>query len=144
MADLLLTIEVAVGLLIAVAVTALLSLIGRRKAIARGALLTLAGLRLPEGHWRRGYARFGDGSLEWFALNGVSTRPAHAWTRRELELDAPTPLPGDVQVGLDGTLVVVPCRHSGTPFELALTQSAYMALRSWAEGAPPESVSAVN
>ncbi len=137
MADLLFTAEVAVGVILGLLVTYVLTLAGRRRAIGRGSLLTLCAYA-PDGSrsWRRGLLRFGAEGIEWFPMNGFSLRPKQLWARRDLELGPATPLPDGA--GLDLTdAVSVACRHETAAFHLALGHAAYTALRSWVEAAPP-------
>ena len=100
MTDLVFTAEVAVGLLIALVGGFILAMLGRRRAIARGKVLTMCGLRSQIGSsWRSGFVRFGEDVIEWYALGGVSVRPRHTWQRRRLDLGAPSAMhPG---AGLD-------------------------------------------
>ncbi|HRW19969.1 MAG TPA: DUF2550 family protein [Dermatophilaceae bacterium] len=147
MGDLLFTLEVAVALAVALLLTYLLTIATRRRAIARGGLLTAAVLSVPShsaGRWRTGFVRFGDGHLEWFTLGGVTLRPRASWPRRLLELGSPVPSDGTEGLRVEEPVLVVPCRVGAEEFRLGLGQAAYTALRSWVEAAPPESVSAVN
>ena len=144
MTDLVFTAEVAVGLLIALVGGFILAMLGRRRAIARGKVLTMCGLRSQIGSsWRSGFVRFGEDIIEWYALGGVSVRPRHTWQRRRLDIGAPIAMnPGE---GLDAihNAVRVACTHDGESFDLALAEPAYTALRSWVESAPPGAASAV-
>jgi len=141
--DLLISLEVAVGILVAVVGGYLLAIVLRRRAISRGKLLAMcAYCRDGSDVWRNGYIRFGEGEVEWYPMGGVSVRPRHAWSRRSLDLGTPsgaTPGPGL----LVDDPVVVPCVDGEGAFHLALARSAYTALRSFVEAAPPESASSV-
>ena len=134
------SLEILVGVVLGVAGTLLAGVFLRRRAIARGRLLTLCGLRAPEGgRWRLGLARFGSAHLEWFSLGGLSLRPRHRWDRAGLDLDAPLTLVGSDRIDLLPEAYGVRCSHGDLEFDLALQPPAYTALRSWIEAAPPGS-----
>ncbi len=137
MPDLLFVIEGVLGAIVAIGLTYLLTSIGRRRAIARGALLTMCAYA-AEGatSWRRGLLRFGSGSVEWFPMAGLSVRPRYRWARRQLDLGSATPQPDGARLDLIDP-VRVECRHADETFRLAMARDAYMALRIWVEAAPP-------
>lgn len=143
MPDLLFSLEIAVGIMLAVSLGTLGLVFLRRRTIARKGLLTMCGVRRQRGTWRLGLLRYGRGQLEWFALDGVSVRPKYRWTQQRLQLGLP--VHAAAGQGLDGLseAIAVGCRHEGDSFELAMTEGAYMALRSWLEAAPPGAASAV-
>lgn len=143
MPDLLLSLEIAVGILLGLGLAFLGLVFLRRRAIARGRLLTMCGLRRPRGNWRLGLLRYGSGQLEWFALDGVTVRPKYRWDQQRFELGVPVHAASGE--GLDGLTdaIAVGCKHQGEAFEMAMTEPAYMALRSWVEASPPGAASAV-
>lgn len=143
-ADWLLTLELAVGLVLGLIFTALLTMITRRRVISRGNLLTLCALA-PDGatSWRTGLLRFGSGEIEWFTVNGWTIRPRHRWSRRTLQLGQASALPDAAGLDLVDP-VSVSCRHGDQVFHLAMAQAAYTALRSWVEAAPPGATSTVH
>jgi len=143
MPDLLLSFEVAVGIVLGLALGFLAFVFLRRRTIARGRVLTMCGLRRPATTWRMGLMRYGTGQLEWYSLGGLTIRPKYRWEQRVLELGAPAPV--SVGQGLDVLTdpVAVTCRHQGDSFQLALSEAAYTALRSWLEAAPPGAASTV-
>lgn len=136
--------EMALGVLVVLAVGFLSATYARRRAISRGRLLILCGWRSGAGEgWRLGHLRLGATRLEWFRLLGISTRPVHRWDRVLLDLDPPQrPRSTDV-VDLLPDASPVRCTYAGRTFELALTPTSYTALRSWAEAAPPGSTANV-
>ena len=138
MPSVLVSTEIVIGTLLVVAVVVLATTYLRRRYIAKGLPLTLCGLR-PSGsdRWRLGLIRFGDNALEWYTLGGVSVRPRHRWLRQRLLLDAPVPLRGSASLPLLPDASRVPCSDGDSEFELALQATAYTALRSWQEAAPP-------
>lgn len=130
--------EIVIGTLLLIVVVGLATTFVRRRFIARGLPLTLCGLRdSPDRRWRVGLIRFGDNALEWHALGGVSLRPRHRWQRQRLLLQAPEPLVGDDVIALLPGASRVRCTEGERTFELALQGTAYTALRSWQEAAPP-------
>jgi hypothetical protein len=131
-------IEIAIGSLLVIVLLVLGSTWFRRRYIARGLPLTLCGTRDSAGDaWRVGLIRFGDDALEWYSLGGVSLRPKHRWLRQSLRLEAPVLLIGADALSLLPNAYRVEARAAGRPFELALQGTAYTALRSWQEAAPP-------
>ncbi|MEO7130142.1 MAG: DUF2550 domain-containing protein [Dermatophilaceae bacterium] len=134
----LVSIEVVVGTVLTIVAVVLAVTYLRRRYISRGLILTLCGYRSTEAdRWRLGLLRFGNSALEWYTLGGVSPRPRHVWQRQALLLESPLPLPPDQTLNLLPEASRVLCTEAGKDFELALQRSAYMALRSWQEAAPP-------
>ncbi|MDN5790495.1 MAG: DUF2550 domain-containing protein [Micrococcales bacterium] len=132
------SVEIVVGTLLAIAILMLALTYLRRRYISRGLTLTLSGYRpAPSDRWRVGLLRFSDNVLEWYTLGGVSPRPAHQWRRQTLLLETPIRLAADDVLTVLPQASRVPCTHDGVDFELALQRSAYTALRSWQEAAPP-------
>lgn len=145
MPDLIFSVEVVVGIVVAVVVGYFLAVILRRRAISRGRLLAMcAYAREGTQGWRNGFIRFGEGDVEWYPMGGISVRPRHAWSRRSLDLGTPVPVGRDEGLDFIDDGVSVLC-HDGTgAFRLGMARSAYTALRSFVESAPPESASSVN
>ena len=138
MPSVLVSTEIVIGTLLALAVVILTTTYLRRRYIARGLQLTLCGLRQPgTARWRLGLIRFGDNALEWFTLGGVSLRPKRRWARQRLRIEAPVLLTGSESIPLLPDASLVPCTDGDAGFELALQGPAYTALRSWQEAAPP-------
>jgi len=109
--------EVVVGVLVALAVLALLSVFVRRRVIAGGNDLALCGhRRAGSTHWRLGLLRLGTTRLEWFPLLGLTMRSRHEWQRHGVH-----------------------CYYGDLEFDLGLQTPHYTALRSWLEAAPPGS-----
>jgi hypothetical protein len=143
--DLIFSIEILVALIVAVVGGYLLAVTLRRRAISRGKLLAMCAYAREGSHsWRTGFVRFGEGGVEWYSMGGVSVRPKHAWSRRNLDLGSPVPVGSNEGLDLIDDAVAVPCRDGEARFRLALSRSAYTALRSFVESAPPESASSVN
>ncbi|HEU5144845.1 MAG TPA: DUF2550 family protein [Dermatophilaceae bacterium] len=130
--------EIVIGTLLVLVLGFLGATWFRRRYIARGLQLTICGTR-PTGavRWRMGLIRFGDNALEWYSLGGVSLRPRHLWPRQALHLEAPVLLVGRDAIPVLPDAYRVHASVRGETFELALQASAYTALRSWQEAAPP-------
>lgn len=134
----LVSIEIAIGTLLVLVLLVLGAVWFRRRYIAKGLQLTLCGTRpSSDERWRVGLIRFGDNALEWYSLGGVSLRPRHRWQRQSLQLETPVLLVGADSIALLPDAYRVPASVNGRGFELALQGSAYTALRSWQEAAPP-------
>lgn len=131
-------VEIALGVLLALAVLAVLATFARRRIISGGSPLMICGYR-PMGatRWRLGYLKFAGRTLEWYPLGGVSFRPFHRWSRGGLLLDMPQVLPVAAGPSLIPGAVGVPCSIGAESFELAVPQADYTALRAWQEAAPP-------
>jgi Protein of unknown function (DUF2550) len=134
--------EIAVGVLLLIAVLFLSATYARRRAISRGRMLILCGWRANRRNgWRWGHIRLGATRLEWYSLLGLSPRPRHEWDRNRLHLDAPREIRRADRIDLIPDAAPVQCSYAGETFDLALTPGAYTALRSWAEASPPGTAS---
>lgn len=130
--------EIVIGTLLVVVLAVLGATWFRRRYIAKGLQLTLCGTRpTSDDRWKVGLIRFGDNALEWYALGGVSLRPKHRWPRQALRLDAPVMLIGADAIPVLPDAYKVHVSVGPRSFEFALQGSAYTALRSWQEAAPP-------
>jgi Protein of unknown function (DUF2550) len=128
--------EIVAGVLVLLALGALLYIFVRRRLLASGAPLMLCALQAPgRRDFRLGLLRFSGGALEWYTLVGPSPRPARQWERPRLELGPPEPLHHAI-AGLQEA-VAVECRYGSESFRLALAPMAYTAMRSWLESSPP-------
>lgn len=144
MPDLIFSVEVAVALLVALVVAYVLLMVGRRRAIGRGRVLTMCAVQAAGArHWRSGFVRFGNGVVEWYPLGGISLRPRHQWDRADLDVSAARPVGHNEGLDVIRDAVRIDCRHNGESFGLALSAPAYTALRSWLESAPPGPASSV-
>lgn len=134
----LVTTEVVIGTLVVLVAVALVATYLRRRYIAGGLPLTVCGMRAPGAdRWRVGLVRFGEASLEWYSLGGLSLRPRHRWARQTLELEAPQRIERKDMIRILPDAYRVPASDRGVHFELGLQPAAYTALRSWQEAAPP-------
>ena len=144
MPDLIFPLGIAVGLIVGVIGAYLLAVTLRRRAIARGRLLAMCAYAREGAHmWRNGFIRFGEGEVEWYPIGGISVRPRHSWPRRALDLGAPVAVDARERLDLIEDAIWVPCHDGERRFRLAMSRSAYTALRSFVEAAPPESASSV-
>ncbi len=144
MPDLLFSLEVAVGLLTAVVGGYFLAVSLRRRAISRGRLLAMCAYAREGAHvWRNGFIRFGEGEVDWYPIGGISVKPKHSWSRRGLDLGTPVAVDPRERLDLIDDAIWVPCHDGERGFQLAMARSAYTALRSFVEAAPPESASSV-
>ena len=131
----LVTAEIVAGMLVLLAVAVLAFIFVRRRMLAAGRLLMVAAVRHAGHGYRLGLLRFGGGRLQWFSLVGPSMRPRREWERVRLQLDSPS-APHEVVAGMPDA-VEVTCHYAGDTFQLALAPTAYTAVRSWLESAPP-------
>src|SRR5688572_17252179 len=128
--------EIIAGALVLLALLTLAFIYIRRRRLSSGAPLMLCALRgYGQTQFRLGLLRFRGSTLEWFTLIGPSLRPARSWERPRLELEAPMTLKQPV-AGLPEA-VEVDCHYGTDTFAMALAPTAYTAMRSWLESAPP-------
>lgn len=136
MSPLVTTAEVVAGVLVLLALSALAFIFVRRRVLSSGRPLLLAGVRRTGGSgYRLGLLRFCGPNLQWFTLIGPSMRPRREWSRVRLDLEAP----GAAHEVISGMpdAVEVTCHYGSETFQLALAPTAYTAIRSWLESAPP-------
>ncbi|HLU76077.1 MAG TPA: DUF2550 domain-containing protein [Nonomuraea sp.] len=86
-------------------------------------------LRVGDGRWRAGVARYADGELHWIPLLGVRLRPRHAIARRGLVVSG--------RRELDGGLHAIDCSGSTRDLSLAMSADALTGFLAWLESAPP-------
>lgn len=134
-----LTGEWLVGGCLFIVVVVLAAVFVRRRLIARGEPLTVCALREPgDRRWRFGLVRYVTTGVEWYTLEGFSVRPARQWERTLLDIGAGQFLEtGERPEILIPEAMKVECRCGDAPFEIALAQAQYTALRSWVEASPP-------
>ena len=113
----------------------------RRRFITRRGGTFDCSLRLKEGAhgkgWVLGIGRYDDDKFEWYRVFSYSTRPRRVYVRRELQvLDNREPTGVEVFSLLAGA-IVVRCRNSEGPLELAMDRDSLTGFLSWVESAPP-------
>ncbi|WP_018156586.1 DUF2550 family protein [Demetria terragena] len=133
MGELVVTGEILGGLLLCVAL-ALGILVMRRRHIARSGPMVLMSVN-RDGSWHAGMASVGVTTISWFPLFGVRLRPTHEWQRGQLVLGAPTE-PPHRPTGM-GDPVLVAFEQGAQSTDIVVGRSAYTAVRSWSESAPP-------
>jgi hypothetical protein len=133
---------VLVGIVVVLAVGALVALGLRRRGITRHAGTFECCVRtVGRSRFTLGMARYGGDRLEvfrWFSLN---YRPAAVFERSLIvETGRRRPIGREVMLlGVDGT-VVLEFSYDGRPAALALGQSALTGFLAWIEASPPRSV----
>lgn len=132
--------EALVALLLLLAL-ALAALAVRRRALARGGGTVELSFRLRHsvhgGGWVLGVGRFHGDLLQWYRVFSLSMRPRRTLTRRDLSVVAQRePLPSERLALLSGA-VVMECRSSAGPVQLAMGSSAVTGFLAWLEATPP-------
>jgi hypothetical protein len=89
--------------------------------------------------WVLGLGRYRESRLEWFRIFSPSPRPRRTWQRSQLEITGQREPSGPEAFALYGGHVVVECRTSDGPVELAMSSSALTGFSSWLESGPPGS-----
>jgi hypothetical protein len=132
----LISIEVVVGVLVAVLILSLVYIFVRRRLLGSGAPLMLCAVQADgRGQFRLGLLRLAGGTLEWFTVTGPSLRPSRSWERARIQLESPARSQHPI-AGLPES-VEVRCHYGKESFALALAPTAYTAVRSWLESSPP-------
>lgn len=140
MNDVLISLEVAVGIAVLLAVVIGL-LVARRRFLSRATgtfecSLRTTTQRLGKG-WALGVARYEADRIEWFRTFDVSPRPRHVLQRGNLQVQQRRyPTGPEVYAVMTGS-VVVRCSYDRRPLELAMSEQAYTGFASWLEAAPP-------
>jgi hypothetical protein len=89
--------------------------------------------------WVLGLGRYREERLEWFRIFSPSVRPRRTWRRSQLQITGQREPSGPEAFALYGGHVVVECRTSSGPVELAMSSSALTGFSSWLESGPPGS-----
>lgn len=123
--------------LVALAAVAMLALVVRRRALSRlGGTVELS-LRAPGHSWVLGVGRFNGDALEWFRVFSFAMRPRRRLTRRDLSVVARREPVGSERRALLSGSVVMECRSSTGPVDLAMGPSAVTGFLAWLEATPP-------
>lgn len=130
------TAEIVLAVVLALVVLFIVYVWLRRRWISGGKPLMVCAISTGPGRWRLGLARIAGDRLDWFSVVGPSLRPAHWWSRHDLDLGAPQRLADSVP-GLPPDAVSVAGRSPNQDYELAMSPAAYTALRAWLESSPP-------
>jgi len=129
---------VALALLVVLALAALFL---RRRALARGGGTVELSFRMKQadhgGGWVLGVGRFHGDLLQWYRVFSLAMRPRRTLTRRDLTVVAQRqPMATERRALLAGA-VVMECRSSAGPVELAMGPSAVTGFLAWLEATPP-------
>jgi hypothetical protein len=130
-----------VGLLLLAVAAFLLSLALRRRVLQRRGGTVELSLRLSTRHVHRGWVfgvgRFDGDRLEWYRVFSLAMRPRRTLSRRDLSVVARREPEGAERLSLLGGAVVMECRSSQGPVELAMEPSALTGFLAWLEATPP-------
>ena len=133
--DLLLSAEVAVGLVVLVVLLTIGYFLVRRRIIGRGNPLMLVYLK-SSTRARTGFLAVAPDEVQWFPFLSLRLRPRYRWRRGDVTLGAPEPVTGQ-RFNTLAEPMAVDCTVGLATYRLVLTASDYTALRSWSESAPP-------
>ena len=87
--------------------------------------------------WVLGVGRFEGDALRWYRVFSMSVRPRRTLSRRDLAVvRRRDPAGGEALALLDG-VVVMECRSTAGPVELAMDPSAVTGFLAWLEAQPP-------
>lgn len=131
----------AAGVLLAVVLVYGVSLIVRRRVLARhGGTFELSyRVRTDKAGrgWVLGLGRYSATTLEWFRIFSLNPRPHQVWQRGDLAFTGRREPGGVEQLSLYPEHVVIRCTTPTGEVELALSQEALMGFQAWLEAAPP-------
>jgi hypothetical protein len=129
------------GALLLVVVAYGLLLVVRRRVLSRHGGTFELSVRVRSSQagrgWILGLGRYRDDRLEWFRIFSPSPRPRRSWRRSQLTITGQREPTGTESFALYGGHVVVECRTSRGPVELAMSPSALTGFSSWLEAGPP-------
>jgi hypothetical protein len=129
------------GALLLVVVAYGLLLVVRRRVLSRHGGTFELSVRVRSSQagrgWVLGLGRYRDDRLEWFRIFSPSPRPRRSWRRSQLTITGQREPTGTESFALYGGHVVVECRTSRGPVELAMSPSALTGFSSWLEAGPP-------
>lgn len=140
MSEFLLPLEVAVALVVLLALVIGL-LVARRRFLSRSSGTFECSLRtttqkLGKG-WALGLARYEADRIEWFRVFDVSPKPRKVLHRSDMQVqERRYPTGPEVYAVMTGS-VIVRCSYERGPLELAMSEQAYTGFASWLEAAPP-------
>lgn len=130
-----------IGLVAVVASLPLLALAVRRRVLQRGGGTVDLSLRLNRGThgrgWVLGVGRFDGDSLKWYRVFSLAMRPRRTLSRRDLRVLARREPHGPERLALLAGAVVMECRSSAGPVEIAMEPSAVTGFLAWLEARPP-------
>jgi len=137
-------VEIAVVLLLGIALVLMCGLLARRRYLLRGSGGITMSVRAGSAQdadrsgWALGVGRFVHGELQWYRLIGVRLRPNYV-LRRPILMVIGRRLPsGDEVHLLPPDTVILDCTHGGRPLEVALMGTAATGFSSWLESAAPD------
>lgn len=133
--DLLISVEVAVGLVLLVVVATVGYFLVRRRIIGRGNPLMLVYLKAGSRP-RTGFLAVTPDDVQWFPFLSPRLRPKYRWRRGDVTLGPPERISGQRFATL-AEPVAVDCQTDSGSYHLVLSASDYTAFRSWSESAPP-------
>lgn len=132
----LLPLEIALAVLVLVALGVLLVSL-RRRVLTRRLGAFDCSARRDDGRWVLGVAGFRRDDMAWYRVFGVDVGAGRTWDRRELEVVRRRRPQGTEAFAVLPDAVVVECRHRDESLELAMSEEAYTGFASWLESSPP-------
>jgi hypothetical protein len=132
----------AAGLLVLLVMLYGLLLVVRRRILSRHGGTFELSHRMQPGEepgrgWLLGLGRYSGQELQWFRIFTLGIRPKRSWQRTGLSYDAVREPEGLERSVLYPDHVVVDCRTSRGPVELAMSRESLTGFQAWLEARPP-------
>lgn len=130
-----------VGILLLLLVGVLLAAHLRRRLLQRRSGTVELSLRLhhptPGRGWMLGMGRFRGDDLQWYRVFSLAPGPRRTLSRRDLVVERQREAAGGETLALLSGAVVLECRGSAGPVELAMDRDTVTGFLAWLEAAPP-------
>jgi hypothetical protein len=134
----------AIGIVVLALFLVLVTLFGRRAAIARGGgtvdLCVRLSTMVTGRGWAMGVGRFAGDELRWYRMFSFSIRPRRVLSRRGLSVSLRR-LPDERErMVLPENWTIVQCSSRNGTIEMAMAVSTLSGFLSWLEATPPGAI----
>ena len=131
----------SLGVIVALTLVLLLSLVVRRRFLARrGGAFDLSINKRAEASakgWTLGVAVYRGNTLEWYRTFSFRLRPRYRFTRGEVDVDGRRRPEGSEVHAVHAGHVIVAARSDSPVRQMAMSPDALTGLLAWLESSPP-------
>ncbi len=131
----------AVAAILVLLIVPLLAIAVRRRLLQRNGGTVELSLRLRRltrgGGWVLGVGRFQGDDLQWYRVFSLAPGPRRTLSRRDLVVLGRRPPAGGERLALLAGAVVLECRSSAGPVEIAIDSAVVTGFLAWLEARPP-------